>query len=74
VVFLDDRYDMWPRDLIDDYSTLLNATAGWEEVLDRRSIDAVVWDNAESLATVLAASDSWRISVTDGQWVLAERR
>ena len=71
-VFIDDRYDMYPVEVSLDYLTLLRAQPGTEEVLDRRGVDAVLWDRALPLVAVLVER-GWREAAGDRRWVLLER-
>jgi len=73
-VFVDDRFDMLPADVFDDYLTLLRGRPGAERVLDRHDVDTVVWRRTDPLASQLAASGSWRIAYSDRTWVVAMRR
>ena len=52
-VFLDDRYDMYPTALADDYFALADGKADWREILDRHGVDVVVWDEDKPLAPIL---------------------
>ena len=52
-VFLDDRYDMYPTTLSDDYFALADGKANWREILDRHSIEVIVWDENKPLASLL---------------------
>lgn len=72
-VFIDDRYDMYPTDLTDDYVSLLRG-AGWEDVLDRRDVDVVLWDRGHQLAELVAASPDWGVAYTEDRWIVACRR
>ena len=72
-VFIDDRYDMYPTDLTDDYVSLLRG-AGWQDVLDRRGVDVVLWDRGFQLADLVAASPDWGIVYTEDRWLVACRR
>jgi hypothetical protein len=58
-VFMDDRYDMYPRAVNDAYDTIAQVAPGWEKALDRYGVDVVVWPRERSLAQVLAASPQW---------------
>lgn len=58
-VFFDDRVDMYPIRVVDDYRTLSRVQDGWAEVLDDYQIDAVVWPTDRALAQALAASPGW---------------
>ncbi|MBA3652671.1 MAG: hypothetical protein H0W70_00595, partial [Actinobacteria bacterium] len=42
-VFIDDRVDMYPVPVSEDYATLLKGKPGARRVLDRRGVDAVLW-------------------------------
>lgn len=59
-VFIDDRYDMYPTDLIYDYFTVFDGKPGWSEVLDRYDVETVVWKRGTSLASQLDESPDWR--------------
>jgi len=72
-VFIDDRYDMYPLAVSLDYVSLLRASPGAIEVLDRRGVDGVLWDR--SLPLVPALSDrGWREVAGDKRWVFLQRR
>lgn len=73
-VFIDDRVDMYPRDVIDDYLVLSGGQKGWDEVLDRYGIDAVVWGQGRPLATLVGDSDDWQVIYQDTQALVACRR
>jgi hypothetical protein len=74
VVFMDDRYDMFPVDVVDDYITLLEGRTGWDEVLDRRDIDTVLWTTDDPTGQLLTASTDWVIVYHDDLWLVARRR
>ncbi len=59
-VFFDDRFDMYPRAVIDDYFTVADGDPGWDGVLDRHGIETVVWPRGEDLTRLLGESDEWR--------------
>jgi PAS domain-containing protein len=58
-VFIDDRYDMYPSSVIDDYFDLAAAHPSWSRILDRRRVEVVVWERDDSLAALLDASPAW---------------
>ncbi|MDH3707074.1 MAG: hypothetical protein OES57_13470, partial [Acidimicrobiia bacterium] len=60
-IFLDDRMELHPAELIDDYLVLNAGADGWEAVLDRYDVDAVLWPTDRPLAGELAGSDEWLI-------------
>ena len=41
-VFFDDRYDMYPIAIDEDYNKLLSTTPGWRQVLDKYRINVIV--------------------------------
>ncbi len=69
-VFIDDRVDMYPLDVIDDYSTVFDADPGWDDVLADRDISAVVWEEDTPLAAALDASADWTVVHRDAPWVV----
>jgi hypothetical protein len=73
-VFLDDRYDLFPASLVDDFNVLNNGKAGWSDVLDRYHTSAVIWPTNEALAQLLAESPRWRVVYTDQEFLVAQPR
>ena len=73
-VFVDDRVDMLPPDLVDDVVTLNRGGGEWDSVLDDRGIDVVVWRSDDPLGSLLAASSEWRTAYSDADWTVAARR
>lgn len=69
-VFIDDRVDMLPVDLVEDYRTLLAGRAGWDEILDRWNPTAVLWESDAPLGQLLALSPRWRLVVSVDGWSL----
>lgn len=72
-VFFDDRYDMYPRQVIRDAVALLDGDEGWQRRLDTYRIDAVLWERSRPLAGLLALDPGWRIVRKDKDWVVALR-
>ena len=58
-VFLDDRYDMFPTELADEYFKLARADEEWERILDGHGIDVVVWPVEKPLTRVLDRAPGW---------------
>ncbi len=46
--FLDDRVDMYPKPVVQDFLVLLHGSPGWREVLERRDIDLVLWERTSA--------------------------
>lgn len=73
-VFIDDRYDMYPAEVVDDYKSLVVAGPEWSEVLDRYEVDAVIWQTNEPLSRVLGLDPEWRVAYQGDGWIYACRR
>jgi len=73
-VFMDDRLDMYPSELVDDYLELSRGRPGWSEVLDRHAIDVIVWPAAQPLGSLVAGDDAWHVAYQDGEFFVACRR
>ncbi|HYF47586.1 MAG TPA: hypothetical protein VD926_15330, partial [Acidimicrobiales bacterium] len=70
-VFVDDRYDMYPLEVIEDYAVLNHGEEGWEEVLERWDASAVLWDEDTDLWPLLRESDRWDVVYEDDTWLVA---
>ncbi len=73
-VFLDDRFDMYPRPVVDDHLVLRSAQPGWAEVLDRWQIDSVLWDRRSPLVELLGRDPAWHMAYQDAGWAVVCRR
>lgn len=73
-VFIDDRVDMLPKSLLDDYQTLHVGGPGWLDVLDRWDATRVVWKRSAPLASLLVADRQWALYYQDRDWIVASRR
>lgn len=69
-VFVDDRVDMYPVDLVRDVKTLLDAGPESEAILADREAGAVLWQQEKPLSDVLRASESWRVAWEDDHWIV----
>ena len=72
--FFDDRFDMYPKAVTDDYLALHRLDAGWEDALDDRQVERVLWTQASPLASAMRDSDDWRIEYQDATAFVACRR
>ena len=72
--FIDDRYDMYPSDVVNDYTTLLKGGAGWQDVLAKWSATSVLWERRQPLAELLMVSPAWHIIYSDELYVIAAPR
>ena len=72
-VFLDDRYDMYPKPLVDDYTDVADGHPNWEQVLDKYRVQVIVWQPKRALSQLLAESPHWRRVHTDHNAVVYVR-
>jgi hypothetical protein len=72
-VFLDDRYDMYPRPVIADYLTVSHARPGWDRVLTRYNVEVIVWQRSDPLVPLVEASGHWRSVYRDHSRVVLVR-
>jgi len=70
-VFIDDRYELVPASVVEDYRLLVNGRPGWDEALASYRPDVVVWQSEKGLAALLDASPCWRIVHRDAGFVAA---
>ncbi len=73
-VFIDDRYDMYPTTLSNDYFDLRQGRSNWNVVLDRYGIDVVVWDKDNALSQILDLAGGWRKTYEDDEAAVWVRR
>jgi hypothetical protein len=72
-VFIDDRYDMYPRSVINAFFALSNGDPGWAKTLDRYKVNVVVWDREKPLAQYLAQDSHWHRTYRDHRYVIYVR-
>jgi hypothetical protein len=73
-VFVDDRVDMFPAEVVEDFRVLSSGEPGWDRVLDAHGATVVAWARADPLGSIMAADPRWRIELSDTRWILAVRR
>lgn len=64
-VFLDGRADPYPRDVWNDFVTIVRLHEGWAERLDARHVDAVIVARGAALDQALALRREWRAGYAD---------
>ncbi len=72
--FLDDRVDMYPASVVDDYLVLVHGSPTWQQVLDAHKVKLVLWDRDAPLTGLMSASGTWRVLYQDKDWSLSCRR
>ena len=60
-VFFDDRYDMYPITIDEDYNKVLSTKPGWRRVLDKYRINLIVWPKQRGIVQVLEESPGWTV-------------
>lgn len=70
-IFIDDRIEVLPLQVVEDHTALLEGDSDWEEILDRYEPEAVVWEVEEPLADLLAESDRWQVTHRDRRYLVA---
>ncbi len=73
VVFIDERYEMFPAPVIRDYQRLLSASPETNAVLERWKVNVVLWERRLPLTAVLKGSGQWREIYGDERWVVLTR-
>jgi hypothetical protein len=68
-VFLDDRYDMFPKEIVDEFMLVSRAQPGWEQVLAERDVETIIWNEDRALVQLLAQSGDWTEIHRDKTWV-----
>ncbi|MEZ5379126.1 MAG: hypothetical protein R2733_21690 [Acidimicrobiales bacterium] len=71
-VFVDDRFDFYPLDILDDHRSLFFG-GDYREILDRYEADVVLWDGEGGFASWLAEAPEWRIAHRTDDWLIACR-
>jgi hypothetical protein len=71
-VYIDDRVDMYPIDLIADYTTLIDPEGDYAAVLERAEATAVLWDTDSDFGDWLEdPANGWTIVHRDDLWMVA---
>jgi hypothetical protein len=73
-VYMDDRYDMYPKAVVDDYDHMANVDPAWRRTLDKWRIDVVVWAPKRSLSQALALDTDWVVIHRDKVAVVFVRK
>jgi len=71
-VFVDDRFDFYPQDVLDDHLDLVLG-GDYREIADRRSFNVVLWERESPFAYWLVESDDWDVVSSDEDWIVACR-
>lgn len=72
--WIDDRVEVLPQQLVDDYVVLLGGEENWRQALRRYEPDAVLWESDEPLSQLLEEDDEWRLAFDADGWTVFIRR
>ena len=70
---MDDRYDMFPKQLVVDYTDIADGHPNWERLLDQHRVQVIVWQPKRALSQLLAQSAHWRRVYRDTKAVVFVR-
>lgn len=73
-VFFDDRFDMYPRVVADDYLAVHQLKPDWQDALDDHRIERLLWTQSSPLAVAVRDSPDWHIEYQDASAFVACRR
>lgn len=66
-VFVDPRIELFPKDVWADYVAVIGARVGWQGILDRWRVDAIVLQAGDSTIAAMVEKDpAWRLVYRDG--------
>jgi len=72
--FMDDRVDMYPKDVVDDMVAVFRGNDQWERALDERGVDLILWERGGATSELIQQSSAWRVVYEDAKWLIACRR
>jgi hypothetical protein len=72
-VFFDDRFDMYPIEVIDDFQTISDANPAWSKTLAKYDIEVIVWERQRVLTQLLQLDDEWDVTYRDADYVVFVR-
>lgn len=73
-VFMDDRVDMYPLPVIEDFTAMLDQGQDYQKLLSRYRPTAVLWARGTPMGTFLQHSPHWRVVHRDKKWLVAVPR
>jgi hypothetical protein len=73
-VFVDGRADLYGDDLLRQFQTAVNLRTGWQDVLDRWGLEAVLVPPSCALAQALLLDPEWHVAFSDSQAVILLRK
>ncbi len=71
-IFMDDRFDFYPQEIIDDHNGLLLG-GDFAEIVGRNEFDVVMWATETPFRRWLNTAEDWEIVVDGESWFVACR-
>jgi hypothetical protein len=65
--FFDDRSDMYPLEVSRDYVVLNRGGQRWQEVLDGRGVEYLLWPSSSPLGSLVKLSPDWKVVYQDDE-------
>jgi hypothetical protein len=72
-VVVDDRHDLYGAEFLKQYLKTVKAEPGWDELLNREDVRAVLAPSDSPLANILKFAPGWRVSYQDDSAVFFQR-
>jgi hypothetical protein len=72
-VFVDGRADLYGDDLLRQFKTAVQIRTGWQDVLDRWKVDAVLVPPSCALAQALLLDPNWQAGFSDSKAIVLLR-
>ncbi len=73
-VFFDDRVDMFPVEVSNDYRAMLAGGNDGVRALDRWKIDTILWTTPSAFVDRLRAGGDWSVAFRQSGWVVLTRK
>ncbi len=70
-VFIDDRVDMFPIEVVRWYVGLIDVAGEYERIVAESDPTAVLWDTESPFGEWITASDDWDVVFEDDTWFVA---
>ncbi|MBK9771618.1 MAG: hypothetical protein IPP57_12460 [Candidatus Obscuribacter sp.] len=72
-VYIDDRADFYGEQFYQDYGRICETKPGWQELLDKKQIDWILFPKESFLANALKLDKNWQLKSSDQASVLYTR-
>jgi hypothetical protein len=72
-VFMDDRHDFYGENFVRDYMKVRGIQLGWEQVLDKHSVNWVLIRADSTLSNGLKETPAWKVVYDDGVAIIFTR-